>query len=218
MTQEKFVRIPHLPWSPGGTVDDKVLLTDEHFYGREVIQTTKFDGENTTMTRNKVYARSPDSSMRHESRSYVARIWSAIRADIPEGWRIVGENMYAKHSIHYDYLPSYFLMFAVINESGIFLPWEETMEWAELLNLETVYELWDGVYDQGVVKMGQLHNTQYTADLGEGEGYVVRVKAAFHESMAHWRMAKYVRAQHVRTSKHWMHERVAVNQLRVDIE
>jgi hypothetical protein len=218
MNNGRYPRTPHFPWSPGGTVDDKVLSTDEHFYEREVVQTTKFDGENTTMTNKKIYARSPDSSMRHESRSYVSRIWAAIRHDIPDGWRIVGENMYATHSIHYDYLPSYFLMFAVINENGIFLPWEETMEWAELLNLETVYELWDGIYDQGVIKMGQLHNTQYTADLGEGEGYVVRVKAAFHESMAHWRMAKYVRAQHVTTSKHWMHGRITVNQLRVDVE
>lgn len=218
MSNGRFIRIPHLPWSPGGTRDDLVLTSDSHFEERDVVQTTKFDGENTTMTREKCYARSPDADMSHESRSYIMRMWAAIRYDIPENWRIVGENLFATHSILYDYLPSYFLGIAVINENGIFLPWEETLEWFELLNIEPVYDLWDGIYDQGVIKMGNLHNTQYTADLGEGEGYVVRVKAAFHEDMAHWRIAKYVKAGHPNTSKHWMRQKLRTNMLRVDIE
>jgi hypothetical protein len=85
------------------------------------------------------------------------------------------------------------------------------------LNIEPVYDTWDGIYDEGVVRMGDLINTQYTADLGPGEGYVVRVKAAFHESMAPWRIAKYVRANHVTTSKHWMQQQLTVNKLRVDM-
>jgi hypothetical protein len=35
-------------------------------------------------------------------------------SDTPEGERIIGENLYARHSIVYDALPSYFLGFALI--------------------------------------------------------------------------------------------------------
>lgn len=217
--RKQFPRIPHFPWSKGGHVDDLVLTSTAHFQERDVVQLTKLDGEGITMMRDKIYGKSDDIDIRDASRSYVMRLWSAIHVDIPRGWRIYGEYLYRVRTIYYDYLPSFFLGISVINENDVFLPWEETLEWFELLNIEPVYDLWDGIYDEGVVKMGNLHNTQYTADFGEGEGYVVRVKAAFHEDMARWRMGVYTRPRARQESKPGrIPHRPQFNQLRVDVE
>ena len=40
----KYPRTYHLPFSPGGTSDDKILLNDEHLNGIEVVVTEKTDG------------------------------------------------------------------------------------------------------------------------------------------------------------------------------
>jgi hypothetical protein len=216
--RKRFIRIPHLSFSPGGTKDDLVLPNEAHLEEREIVATVKLDGENTTLTRHAIWARSPDSDMRHPSRSYIMRLWAAIKHELPCGWRFVMENVYAKHSIYYDYLPAYAFLTNIIDAEGVFIPYSDLLDWAELLELEVAPSLWDGITDIGILKT--LHHciTHYTADQGPGEGFVVRTTAAFHEDMARWRIAKWVRAQHVTTSKHWMYEKITVNKLRVDID
>src|SRR3990172_4379518 len=102
----KYPRTFHLPWSLGAADDDKMhTLTDieEMFGGKEVIITEKMDGENTSIySTGECHARSLDSGP-HSSRDYVrgkARQLACL--GFPEGWRLVGENLYAKHSIAYD--------------------------------------------------------------------------------------------------------------------
>lgn len=202
MSMVKFGRIPHAPWSDGRSRDDLILSDTRHFLGKEVVITKKIDGENTTLTREKAYARSLDSNMRHPSRTYIQHVWSCVRFDIPNGWRIVGENMFARHSIGYSELPSYFIMFAIFNEHDICLSWDETQEWSELLGLEIVDEIWRGIYDRGVAKMAHMCSAGYGAS--EGEGVVIRTTSSFHMNMQHLRTMKYVRKDHVQTSDHWL--------------
>lgn len=64
---------------------------------------------------NGFHARSVDSR-HHISRDWLAQFHSSIAYNIPEGWRICGEYLYAKHSIFYENLPSYFLGFSIWNE------------------------------------------------------------------------------------------------------
>ena len=59
-TRVKYPRTWHLPWSPGATADDRVLDSVSHFYGREIVVTTKMDGECTTMYSDFLHARSID--------------------------------------------------------------------------------------------------------------------------------------------------------------
>src|SRR3546814_9804484 len=47
---------------------------------------------------------------------WVKQFRSGIAADIPEGWRVCGENLFAKHSIHYTALPTYFMGFSIRSE------------------------------------------------------------------------------------------------------
>lgn len=110
MKTYKYPRTFHLPWSPGATNDDKVLSTDEHFIGKEVVVTIKMDGENISMYHKGIHARSMNSA-NHPSRTFVKRIWAnKVMGIIGENVRVCGENLYAKHSIHYKNLEDYFLL------------------------------------------------------------------------------------------------------------
>jgi hypothetical protein len=92
------------------------------------------DGEQTTMYRDYLHSRSLEWRG-HPSRSWVANLHGQIGWKIPDGWRICGENLYAKHNIEYRRLATYFLLFSVWNEGNVCLGWADTAEWAALLDL-----------------------------------------------------------------------------------
>jgi len=106
----KYPRTYHLPWSPGLTDDDRMLPSVSVFEGQEIVVTRKMDDENTTMYPDYLHARSLEEE-HHESRGWVKRLHAEICWNIPQGWRICGENLFALHSIRYDDLLSYFLVF-----------------------------------------------------------------------------------------------------------
>lgn len=143
----KFPRTYHLPWSAGLTGDDRKLESLDHLIGHECVITEKMDGENTTMTRDYLHARSL-SYEAHPSRSWVRALHGQIAHEIPEGMRVCGENLYAVHSIAYENLRSYFQVFAIWDKRNVCLSWDETVEWCALLGLEPVPVLgrgrWDG--------------------------------------------------------------------------
>lgn len=103
-----------MPWSDSKTSDDKILDSTKCFNKQFVVCTEKLDGECTTMYRDYIHARSIYSN-NHESQTWVKKMHSSIKHLIPENYRICGENMYAKHSIKYDHLTSYFYVFAIFN-------------------------------------------------------------------------------------------------------
>ncbi len=100
----KYPRTPHLPWSPGRSEDDIALDSIDQLEKLEnVVVTEKLDGENTALYHNCLHARSVDSKS-HPSRDWIKQFHATIRHNIPEEFRICGENVYAKHSIFYDSL------------------------------------------------------------------------------------------------------------------
>jgi hypothetical protein len=97
----KYPRTHHLPWSPGVGPNDQVATALDEFVdadGRpvDVVVTEKLDGENTTLYRDYLHARSLDSRT-HPSRDWVKGFWAQLAGDIPDGWRICGENLWATH-------------------------------------------------------------------------------------------------------------------------
>jgi len=205
----KFPRTFHFPWSPGTTSDDRILPSYDHFLDKKVVVTEKMDGENTTMYPNHIHARSLDS-VHHPSRNAAKQLHGQIKYDIPHGWRITGENMYAKHSIFYDQLPSHFLVFGIWNDKNFCLAWDETKEWSKLLGLQTVPELYVGKFDEELIKGLFTGKSKYGP---EQEGYVVRTFEGFPYSEFAKHVGKFVRAKHVRTSELWMNQPVVPNQL-----
>src|SRR5690606_18369105 len=138
-------------WSENITDDDRVIESLDSFVGEKVVVTEKMDGENSTLYRDYFHARSLDSR-NHPSRNWLKNFWSGIKAEIPDGYRICGENLYAKHSIYYDNLSSYFLDFSIWNNKNICLSWKETLERFELLGITPVPEIYNGVYDEKIIR------------------------------------------------------------------
>lgn len=205
----KYPRTPHLPWSQGRAEDDIALNSIKHLEPLEdVVVTEKLDGENTTLYHDYLHARSLDSKS-HPSRDWIKQFHATIRFDIPEDFRVCGENMYAKHSIFYDSLTSYFYVFAIF-QGVICLSWDDTIEWCKLIDLETVPVLYRGIWDEKVIKACWHGKSAFGK---EQEGYVIRNGGNFPLSDFQNNIAKYVRPQHVTTDQHWMYEAVSPNTL-----
>ena len=197
----KYPRTYHLPWSAPSS-DDRTLPSVSHFVGQEVVVTEKLDGENTSLYTDYVHARSLERASGAD-RAEVWKIWTSTAHDIPEGWRICGENLLIKHSIRYSQLASYFALFSVWNEKNVCLSWDDTVEWSQLLGLQTVPVLYRGVWDEELIK--QLYVPDRQPDLMEG--YVVRLASAFNYGAFKTSVAKFVRTGHVTTDSHWRHSR-----------
>lgn len=205
MNNVKYPRTFHAPWSPGATSDDKILKTIP-FKNEIVWVTEKMDGENTTMTRDIVYARSVDSK-HHTSRSVVKNIWSEISYRIPTNVRICGENMYAVHSIEYSDLESYFLAFSVW-DGNLCLSKKQTEHFCKSINIHMVKTLYHGPYDEKLIK--KLFEDVVNRG---GEGLVVRNDGEFLLENFKNNVFKAVRKNHVTTDQHWMHSEVKKNAL-----
>lgn len=207
MNAIKYPSTPHLPWSCCVNRDDKSLADTSHFKGKRVVVTEKMDGENTTMMFDRIHARSLDSR-NHPSRNWVKGLWGSVRYNIPEGWRICGENLYAEHSIRYTELESYFYGFSVWNNQKTCLAWDDTVRFLSFLGLKSVPVLYDGVYDEDAIK------ALFDPESDVMEGIVVRLHDSFHHNDFAKSIAKAVRENHVQTDEHWMHADLVPNLLK----
>ena len=204
----KYPRTPHLSFSLGVSEDDLKLDRHKLFNNRQIVVTEKLDGENTSLYADGIHARSLDSG-HHPSRAWVKALQASICNDIPQGWRICGENLYARHSIAYQNLTSYFYLFSIWNQANYCLNWSETQEWAKILGLEIPAVLYKGLWDE--VKIKAIADN---LDRDICEGFVVRTVEQFHyDDFAH-NVAKWVRPNHVQTDEHWMYREVVPNLLR----
>lgn len=203
----KYPRTFHLPHSHMSD-DDKRLVDDSIFLNKNVVVTIKMDGENTTMYNDYIHARSINSGD-HPSRDRVKGIWGSIKYMLDDDLRLCGENMYAKHTIEYNNLTSYFLLFSVWHQD-ICLSWQETIEFANLLGLQTVPVLYQGIYDLDVIE--NLFKEHPTA-----EGYVVRLVDSFRYYQFKNSTAKYVKPKFLedlkKQSGHWQTKKVIPNKL-----
>ena len=208
----KYPRIPHLSFSPGVGFDDLKLDRDRDrlFADCQIVVTEKLDGENTTLYQDYIHARSLDGR-HHPSRAWVKALHASIGRDIPQGWRICGENLYARHSIAYENLSSYFYLFSIWDRDNYCLNWAQTQEWAQMLDLELPKVIYQGVWDKAKIKA--IANN---IDPEICEGFVVRKVDKFHYNDFAQNMAKWVRPHHVQTDEHWMYREVIPNKLSMD--
>lgn len=210
--KRKYPRTFHLPWSEGQSDDDKThtIETVEKMFGnKEIVVTEKMDGENfSAYSDGTCHARSLDSGP-HPSRSYVKAKLKEIGCLLPLGWRIMGENLYATHSIEYKELPDYFILFNIADQNNMALSWNEIEEWGELLEVPVVKVLWRGVWNAEDIKKLYPFKSFYGAKIPEG--YVVRDAGRFPMDDFTNHVAKFVRKHHVQTDQHWMQKTVVPN-------
>jgi hypothetical protein len=209
MKYKKYPRTFHFPFSEGVSSDDKIQ-DDLSLLNDDIVISLKLDGENTNLYNDYIHARSLDSR-NHPSRDWVKKFHAEIKHNIPENFRICGENLYAKHSIHYDNLPSYFLVFSIW-DGDTCLSWGDTVEYSKLLNLELVPVIFNGRFEGSVEDFQRF--LKESLDTERNEGYVVRRRDSFSIDEFPTSVIKYVRKNHVQTDNHWMSQKIIPNKLK----
>jgi hypothetical protein len=202
----KYPRTFHLPDSPGATSDDRVQ-EDLSWLDGELVVTEKLDGGNLTFTRDEMYARSLDSGTNPWDRPAKA-LWAMTAHRIPDDWRVCGESMWARRSIAYHDLPGVFIVFGIWDETDTLLGWDDTVDWAQRLELPVVPVLYRG---------GSLSEAcaawSRQRDAESSEGYVLRATGRIPAPEFSHKVLKWVRPQHVRTEASWRHrDDFAVNE------
>ncbi|MDO8414737.1 MAG: RNA ligase family protein [Agitococcus sp.] len=187
--------------------DDRVLRSLAAFRGKEVVVTLKMDGENTSLYQDGLHARSLDSR-HHASRDWLAAFHAEFAHTIPADWRVCGENLFARHSIAYLDLPSYFLGFSVWDERNTALSWDDTVQFCKQRHIEVVPVLYRGPFDEAL-----LRRMASTWDATRNEGFVVRLAGPIAYEAFASSVTKWVRPAHVQTNKHWMHQAIVRNHL-----
>lgn len=205
----KYPSTPHFDFSLSLKNDDRKLQSMDGFNGKRVIVTEKLDGENATIYNGYYHPRSLIDDG-HPSRDWLKGFKANFDYEIPQGWRICGENMFAQHSIVYEDLESYFYCFNIWNEENYCLSYDETLEYCKLLNIKYVPVLYEGKFDYQVIK-----EIFFNLDHQKQEGIVVRVAHEFHYNNFSKYYAKAVRKNHVQTDEHWMKKKVEPNKLKL---
>lgn len=213
----KYPRSFHLPWSPGGTKDDKRMRDVSKLLDVDLVVTEKCDGSNLTYTRDHVFSRSHAKPPVHPSFDLAKATHAQIRGQLSEGMSLFCEYCYAVHSIVYEALPGYSLVFGVRDDATkLWWSWVMVELQAQLLGLPTVPVLFRG-------RVSSVRELEIlTDDLarepsqlgGEREGVVVRIAGEFHDDAFPTSLAKWVRAGHVQTDEHWLHQEIRPQRLR----
>ncbi len=191
----EFFRYPHTPhvdWlGVGGPRDDKVLAPTEALalLAGNVVVEEKLDGANLG------FSVAPDGSIRAQNRGqYLARPFTGqfsrlgswlsehedwLRQELSHSVMIFGEWCSARHSLDYDRLPDWWLMFDVYDRSSKRF-WSTTRrnELADKLGVAVV-----PCEHRGHVSMEQLRNWLTSEESrfrnGKVEGFVIRKEDAF---------------------------------------
>lgn len=201
-TLYSYPRTPHLPGSPGSTSDDKHASASTMSYlqsGVPLVTSVKMDGGNVSLYPDAFHGRSKDSGT-HPWDTYAKQIWSRVRFDIPEGWRVSCESLYARRSVAYDNLESPLYIIGIWDDSNALISWEDTKEWAEMFNLPTVPPIYEGADFKAASTAWMKQFNPETS-----EGFVIRDAGKIPYELFGSRVAKYVRANHVQTSADWRH-------------
>ncbi len=212
----KYPRTFHVEWSKGATNDDKISSDLSQLIGVPIVITEKIDGSNTCLETDLCFARTHSGPPTHPSFDGFKALHAEIRWQIPKNIQIFGEWVYALHSIKYDTLPGYFLLFNIRDLSNSqWVSWEEVELWAEELNLPTVPVLFKGQVssEKELKKLTEsLMNTpSLCGDIKEG--VVMRVEESFDDENFSFCVAKMVRKNHVQTSVHWKEQEIVRNKL-----
>lgn len=221
MDSPKYNRTYHMPWSEGCTNDDKKALSVDSLLGKDIVITEKMDGSNTSLEYNGCFARTHAGPPTHKSFDQLKALHANIKHEITEGVQLFGEWCYALHSIPYNELPGYFLLFNarylnLAADLDEWASWEEVEIWAKELNLPTVPVLFRGTVnsEKELKDLVESLMQQPSACGGIREGVVARVAEAFDDKDFSTSVMKCVRKNHVQTSDHWKDQEIVKNKLK----
>lgn len=122
--------MPHLPWSQEDARQDNYLdsVRECLFTQGDAVMTEKIDGSNVCLTRESLFARSHSHEPEHASFDRLKARWPQFQYRIPDHVAIYGEWVYATHSITYNRLSDYLIVFSVLDmEAEVWLSWDDTI-------------------------------------------------------------------------------------------
>ena len=123
---------------------------------------------------------------------------------IPDGWRICGENLQARHSIGYCFndINEMFQTFGIYDDENICLSWNDTVSICLDFGISIVPEIYRGKYDKDKI-LEAFERYKQSVEPQEVEGFVIRNAESFPYEKFKENTGKYVRANHVQTDEHW---------------
>lgn len=220
MESPKYNRTFHMPWSKGATNDDKIATSMEKMIGTPIVLTEKMDGSNTSIEARGCFARTHAGAPTHPSFDGLKALHGKIGFQIPPDMQFFGEWCFAQHSIAYEALPGYFLLFGIREldlTEAFWYSWKEVEEYSQYFELPTVPVLFKGVVnsEKELQELVESFMNQPSACGGIREGVVARVAGEFQDNEFPTHVMKCVRANHVQTSDHWKDQEIIRNKLKL---
>lgn len=220
MNSPKYNRTFHFEWSQGATNDDKIALSIDNLINQPIVITEKMDGSNTSLEADGCFARTHSGPPTHISFDGLKSLHASLKWKIPIDVQLFGEWCFARHSIEYSELPSYFLLFNVRETSSDIISWsswEEVEMWANEIEVPTVPVLFKGTVSSAkqLQELTESLMIQTSKCGGIREGIVARVQREFINEDFSSCVLKCVRANHVQTSEHWKNQEIVKNKLKL---
>ena len=179
---QEYPRTLHLPDSPGAPPDR--IQTDLSWLDGELVVTEKLDGSGLVFTRDAVHGDSPPPA---------EALWTMTAHRIPDDWRVCGESMWLRRRIAYTDLPGVFIVHGIWDETDTLLGWDDTVDWAERLELPVVPVLYRGV---GISEARAAWSRR--RDPSTSEGFVVRSAGRIRSADYPFALLQWVRPGHDR--------------------
>ncbi len=215
----KYPCTVYLPFSDIPKNHGRDIGDVKHITGIHSVILLKMDGS-CSMLDTKIVAARNGLEATHRSFDMLKRWHSMIKHKIPNNYKLFGEWLYAKHSIHYKdkiKLKGFFQLFAVFDvKRSMWCHWDNVKSIAEMVGCRTVPVL--GYLDDTLkpYQIEQQIKKIANEQIKKGhEGVVVRNHMEFHYSQFSENVMKYVRPNHVQTSRHWQSEKIVRNEVDV---
>lgn len=207
----KYPSTPHTCFSLTVHQDDSYHPDESIFLDREVVITEKLDGGNTCLWHGQVYARSI-AGPAGDGWFAMVKKWHAHKTNDPglDAFVFNGEDLYGIHSIQYDPIreDQTFRLFSVrqFRDDTLYrLSWDQTREWADLLEVPCVPVLFRGRFQHQDEIRDWFHSELHKPSSlgGPREGFVLRTTEEFPDDQWWSNSCKFVRQNHVQTDQHW---------------
>lgn len=211
----KYPRTPYFNFSDSVDREDvreSGYFNIENFLGKELVATIKMDGSNCLWTHDHIAARNGTHAT-GSSFDYAKQLHAEVKDLIPPNIYIYGEWLYVKHSILYDNLDGYFQVFGVYDTTAnTWGSWQDVQYYARLvgaINVPGVRIIEPTENKKTLIEL-ITHIAQTIIQQGH-EGIVVRNIKSFNNNDFNKNVAKFVRANHVQTGRHWSKQKIVIN-------
>jgi len=199
-------------------ITERGYMNTKNLLHKPLVVTTKMDGGNVLLIKRGVASRNAHSA-EHKSLDMLKQKHTQITHLLHKEFQLFGEWLYAKHSIHYKddlALDNYLQLFGVYYRPlHMWLEWKSVEFWAERIGASTTPVVIKNIQfeDEDTLYKELSRIGENLVEQGH-EGFVVRSMYPFHYGQIKENLAKYVRANHVQSSKHWSKETIVRNELK----